>query len=131
MVKFVILHHGACEQRVFHYVISAEGRLCAPLRESQAGAHARAIDVALRGDLDACAPGDGQIEALRALLLRLKLRYPAIEVGGHRQVRGQRTTCPGRHFPLTRLREWAAAELLVERDVAVAEEVFRQYRPRD
>ena len=80
------------------------------------------------GDFDARAPDDVQLAALRGLLLELKLRYPAAELGAHRQVRDSaETTCPGRHFPMRELADWSRTGLLSERDEVLRRDFESQY----
>lgn len=127
-VKFVLLHHEACPGGGFHYLVTPQGRVEARLDESERGQHPASIAVAVAGDFDDRAPGDAQTDALRKLLLRLKRRYPAVELGAHRQVRGAtRTTCPGRRFPMRDLRGWWRDELPRERDAAFMREFEEQY----
>lgn len=127
-VKFVLLHHGACRHGRFHYRINAAGRCHAELSETEPGQHPRSIGVVLDGDFDAAPPAALQMEALQHLLLVLKLRYPAIEMGGHRQVRhDDEATCPGRQFPLAALSAWTRKELLQQRDAAQRRSVEAQY----
>ena len=126
-MKFVLLHHSACEGGPFHYRIDATGGIENLLPESERGAHARSIGVVLSGDFNVTTPSEAQLGALRGLLLQIKLRHPHITVGGHRQVRGERTDCPGRRFPLTALRKWSAEGLIEARDAAFANAVERQY----
>ena len=128
--RFVLLHHGACRGAPgrFHYRIDAAGRCRAELAEAETGQHPRSIGVVLDGDFDEAPPVAAQMAALCSLLLALKLRYPAIEVGGHRQVRGDdEATCPGRRFPLAALATWACTELLQQRDAAQRRSVEAQY----
>lgn len=127
-VKFALLHHGACRQGRFHWRIDVRGQCRAELAEAEPGQHPRSIGVVLDGDFDAAPPATAQLEALQHLLLALKLRYPAIEVGAHRQVRGDaEATCPGRRFPLAALAAWAHTELLQQRDAAQQRSVEAQY----
>ena len=128
-MKFVLLHHTACACGAFHYRIDRSGGIESLLPESEQGVHARSIGVALSGDFNAAGPAEAQLEALRSLLVRIKLRYPDITIGGHRQVRGERTDCPGRRFPLAALRAWSAEGLIEARDAAFANAVERQYGP--
>lgn len=129
-VKFVLLHHGACRRGRFHYRINAAGQCRAELAVAEPGQHPRSIGVVLDGNFDAAPPAAAQLEALRCLLLTLKLRYPAIKVGGHRQVRGDaEATCPGRRFPLAALAAWARTELLQQRDAVQRRSVEAQYGP--
>lgn len=128
-VKFVLLHHGGCSRSTgFHYRIDADGRVNAELDESERGQHPRSIGVVVDGDFDAGVPSDAQLAALRKLLLKLKLRYPAVELGAHRQVRGGvQTTCPGRRFPMKALADWSRNGLLEERDEVLRRDFEAQY----
>jgi len=127
-VKFILLHHGGCDGGGFHYRIDADGQIGAELDESERGQHPRSIGVVVDGDFDAGAPNDVQLAALRRLLLKLKLRYPAAELGAHRQVRGGiGTTCPGKRFPMKALADWARTGLLDERDEVLRRDFESQY----
>ena len=127
-IKFVLLHHGGCDSGGFHYRIDANGRVDAELDESERGQHPRSIGIVVEGDFDAEAPNDVQLAELRRLLLKLKLRYPAAELGAHRQVRGGvETTCPGRRFPMKALAEWSRTGLLDERDEVLRRDFEAQY----
>ena len=127
-VKFVLVHHAACDAQV-HYRVSATGETTVVLRESERARHANAIEVGLEGIFSETPPGDLQIEALKALLLEIKQRYPDVVVGGHRQVRGARTDCPGRRFPLKALLDWTRTGLIEARDAALQQDVESQYHP--
>ena len=127
-IKFVLVHHGTCEEQT-HYRISASGQTTAVLSESTRTRHANSIEVGLEGCFSRSPPPNVQIDALKSLLLELKQRYPDVTIGGHRQVRGSRTDCPGRKFPLKALLDWTRAGLLHARDAALREEVERQYHP--
>lgn len=127
-VKFVLLHHTACAGGGFHYCVSGEGVMASTLDENLRGQHPSSIAVAVAGDFDEVLPTDAQLAALRDLLLRLKRRYPAVELGAHRQVRGAaRTTCPGRRFPMKELAAWWRDEMPRMRDAAFAREFEEQY----
>ena len=128
-LKFAILHHAACSGRRFHYCIHSSGERDVLLAESEPGEHAQCIGIMMAGDGDAAPPSPEQMAALRELLRELKARYPDLQVGGHRQIRGSTTTCPGQHFPLNELRHWSTGELIAERDAAMQDIVDRQYRP--
>lgn len=128
-MKFAILHHAACTGTRFHYRIGDDGGRAVELAETEVGERAQCIDIVVAGDCDVTGPSAAQLEAVRDLLRELKVRYPAIQVGGHRQIRGTQTTCPGRHFPLPELRDWSTGELVAERDAAMQALVDRQYRP--
>ena len=127
-VKFVLLHHGGCPGGGFHYRIDADGGVRAELEESERGQQPRSIAVVVEGDFDDDAPSGTQLDALRDLLLKLKLRYPTVEIGAHRQVRGgAKTTCPGRRFPMRALAEWSRNELLSKRDEVLRRDFETQY----
>ena len=127
-VKFVLIHHGACAGGPFHHRIGTDGVRTAELDEAERGQHPRSIGVVVQGDFDSAAPSGAQLKALKHLLVELKLRFPAIELGTHRQVRGgPSTTCPGRRFPMQALREWYGDGLLRERDAALRYEFEVQY----
>ena len=91
--------------------------------------HANSIEIGLEGSFSETPPGDLQIEALKDLLLAIKQRYPDVVFGGHRQVRGARTDCPGSKFPLKALLDWTRSGLIKARDAALQDEVERQYHP--
>ena len=127
-VKFVLLHHGGCVGGGFHYRIDANGQVNAELDESVRGQHPRSIGVVVDGNFDGEAPSDVQLAALRRLLLKLKLRYPAAELGAHRQVRGgTETTCPGKRFPMKAMADWSRNGLLDERDEVLRRDFEAQY----
>ena len=81
----------------------------------------------MAGDFTEAAPSLAQLAALRALLLELKLAYPDTEVGGHRQVRGEQTDCPGRGFGLGELLDWSRDALPKARDEAVHDLFAKSY----
>ncbi len=128
-LKFIIIHHATCEGGAFHYRIGVEGDINGERLENERGQHANCIGVVLEGQFDDGPPAARQIEALKRLLLELKSRHPFVEIGGHRQVRGDRTTCPGAKFGLNVLLTWARSALVEERDDALHSEIERQYRP--
>lgn len=127
-IKFVLIHHAACKARV-HYRISVTGETEVLLPESDRSTHANSIEVVIEGSFSETPPRNAQVEALKGLLLDLKRRYPDVVVGGHRQVRGSRTDCPGRRFPLKALLAWSRSGLIKARDDALQEEVESQYYP--
>ena len=127
-MKYALLHHAACTGGAFHYRIDAAGAVQAELDETERGQHPRSIGIALAGDFDAAAPREAQIAALKNLLLKLKLRFPDMELGAHRQVRGgAKTTCPGQRFPMQALAEWFRTELLRQRQEVLTRDFERQY----
>ena len=127
-VKFLLIHHGACTGGRYHFRVAADGQVSAELDESELGQHPRSIAVVLDGDFESAAPNDIQMAALHKLTLSLKLRYPDIEVGAHRQVRGEpTTTCPGRRFPMKAFADWSRNELLRQRDEILRRDFEAQY----
>ncbi len=133
-MNFVLLHHGACANverapALLHYVINADGAVVTRLSESEQGLHRAAIGICVDGDFDVDVPTAQQISAIHGVLLDIKLRYPGMQLGAHRQVHGERCTCPGKRFPMRRLREWTEQGLLDARDAALEALIERQYRP--
>ena len=127
-IKFVILHHADCAGGAFHYRVDANGDVRSELDEEERGQHPRSIGVVVDGNFDAAVPSETQLAALRGLVLKLKLRYPTVEIGAHRQIRGgPRSTCPGRRFPMKALAEWSRTELLRERDEVLTRDFEAQY----
>ena len=127
-IKFMLVHHAACDDPV-HYRISATGEAVGLLSESERAGHANSIEIGLEGSFSETPPRNLQIEALKDLLLAIKQRYPDVVFGGHRQVRGARTDCPGSKFPLKALLDWTRSGLIKARDAALQDEVERQYHP--
>ena len=136
-MKVAIIHQEGCPAARCDHIIDVSGKVA---RGAATGGrlHGHAtrekrgpIEIVLRGDLDERPPSVAQLRALEALLLELKLRYPDLRVGGHSQVRGAQTECPGRSFPLAELKRWVRDKLPEARDATLAEEIFRQYRPGD
>lgn len=126
----MLLHHGNCYRDSFHYRISANAEIKRLVSDDHSTQHPNSIGIQLVGDFDRDQVPPEQLQALKNLLLELKLRYPAVQIGAHRQVRGDRkTTCPGRRFPMRELREWADTHLLDQRDDVLREVIESQYRP--
>ena len=133
-MNFVLLHHGACVNVAraparLHYVINADGVVQSRLAESEQGLHRASIGICIAGNFDVDVPAAVQINALRSLLLAIKLRFPSVQLGAHRQVRGEQCSCPGKRFPMRQLREWSEQGLLDARDEALEALIERQYRP--
>lgn len=128
--KFILLHHDGCFRSAFHYRVHKDGAITRLASDDHRTQHPHAIAVQLEGNFDQDRTSKKQIDALKQLLLELKMRYPSVEIGAHRQVRGdKRTTCPGKYFPLSELRAWATSHLLDERDELIRETIESQYRP--
>ena len=133
-VNFVLLHHSVCARaesspRLLHYLINADGVVEKRLAETEQGLHRASIGVCIEGNFELAVPSAAQLAALRGLLLDIKLRYPALQLGAHRQVRGEQCTCPGKRFPMRELRAWSEHGLLEQRDIALEALIERQYRP--
>lgn len=126
----MLLHHGLCYRDSFHYRIDENGEIERLESDDLSTQHPNSIGIQLEGDFDQEFVPPSQLQALKDLLLDLKLRYPAVQIGAHRQVRGdKKTTCPGRRFPMRELREWADTHLLDHRDDVLREVIESQYRP--
>ena len=129
-VKFVLLHHEDCYRENFHYRIERDGTIHQLLPTSTQGQHPRSLGIVVSGAFDIETPTEVQIEALKSLLLELKLRFPAYRLGAHRQVRGEaKTTCPGTRFPMKDLVLWATKELIKLRDERLRADIESQYGP--
>lgn len=128
--KFVLLHHGKCYRDSFHYRIQTNAEIERLESDDISTQHPNSIGIQLVGDFDQEPVASAQLQALKDLLLELKLRYPAVQIGAHRQVRGdKKTTCPGRLFPMAELREWAETHLIDQRNDVLREVIESQYRP--
>lgn len=127
--KFILVHHSECQSGSYHYHITPSGDRITNAIETDRVQHGNSIEIVLEGNFEDMAPCSTQIEELKSLVLELKQRYPNILVGGHRQVRGDDTTCPGRKFPLKDLLNWSTTGLIAARDAAIEIDVERQYRP--
>ena len=128
--KFVLLHHGGCFRNSFHYQISGRGEINQLITDDHRTQHPMSIAVQLEGNLDEHPATQEQLESLKHLLFKLKLRYPDIEFGTHRQVRGDKpTTCPGRKFQMSTIRQWFRGDLPAEIDDHIREVIESQYRP--
>ena len=87
----------------YHYVIRRNGWIELGRPESQVGAHAagwneNSLGVCLIGGVDENGHGNGdytrwQLIALRALYVVLSVRYPGLEIIGHRDT-GAKKDCP-------------------------------------
>lgn len=124
-MKYAVIHQGQCGS-AFDYQIQSDGQTLYANRVVDG--KQLIIHIQLIGDFETNTPSDQQHDALRAVLLQLKLTYPDIRIGGHRQLRGSNTTCPGKRFPLKELIKWAENELIEARDRQLEEWVERQYR---
>ena len=129
-VKYFLIHHSACQRKQFHYEIHPDGSVESLLADTVRGQHPSSIGIAVVGDLDHNEISPTQLTALKQLVITLKLRFPSAKVGGHRQIRGDKTTsCPGKRFPLRDFVAWSKSELLDERDTRIAQDIESQYGP--
>ena len=126
-MKFVIIHHSACTAGALHFVIGGDGQVLQLLPEQERGMHPSSVGIGLEGDCDQQVPSEAQLVALRELLVHLKVRFGDLQLGGHSQVRGDETTCPGTHFPLSALRQWAQNDWEAARDAFITRSVESQY----
>ena len=130
-VRFILLHHEGCSREGFHYRVEPDGSVAALLAPERKGQHPGSVGIVLCGNFDREPPKERQLEALKELLLDLKFRYPDIDLGAHRQVRGDgETSCPGKRFPMREVADWFKKELIRARDEKLQREVESQYSPR-
>lgn len=128
-MKYVVLHHGGCGVTRVHHRIDVDGVATRVLPETEHGTYAVSVEILIEGDAEQAPPAAAQMARLRELLLELTLRYPHVQVGGHRQMRGSNTRCPGQHFPLKELREWATGPMLAQRDAMLEDLIADAYGP--
>lgn len=129
-IKFIIVHHAACPGGAFHYRIDADGGIVTERPPTERGQHPGCIGIALEEAFDDATPSPAQMDTLHDLIVELKKRYASVRIGGHRQIRGDETNCPGTQFPLRDLMVWARTALIELRDEALRNEVEKQYQPR-
>lgn len=129
-VKFVLLHHDGCHRSRFHFRIESDGSRTHLIPATERGQHPNTLGIVIAGSFDELAPSSVQVTGLKKLLVDLKMRYPSIILGAHRQVRGDKaTTCPGRKFPMGELSIWAKEELLKIRNERIQVDIESQYGP--
>ena len=129
MSNFVILHNTSCTSAL-HYRIHADGKCESLMPETEDGAHKNTISIGLTGDGGNLADDDPQLVTLRELLAGIHRRYPAIALGGHRQIRGSNTDCPGSAFPLARVQAWWRGAMLDAHDVWFEDLLAQAYLPK-
>jgi len=100
------------------------------MAEADQSAHRKTIAIGLAGNCAEVADDDPQLVALRELLAGIHRRYPAITLGGHRQIRGSHTDCPGPAFPLARIHAWWGGAMLAAHDVWFEEVLASAYLPK-
>ena len=131
-LRFVLLHHEGCSREGFHYRVDRDGYVAELLTVDRRGQHPGAVGIVLRGNFDCDRPNERQLDALKGLLLDLKLRFPDLSLGAHRQVRGDgESSCPGKRFPMREVADWFKKELIRARDEKLQREVESQYSPRN
>lgn len=129
-VKFVLLHHDGCNRESFHYRVESEGTVRPLLPTTMRGQHPGSLGIVISGQFDSEPPTSTQLDALKNLLVELKLQFPAYALGAHRQVRGDfKTTCPGTKFPMKDLAQWATKELIQIRNERLQTDIESQYGP--
>ncbi len=66
-----------------------------------------AVGICLVGNFEEAHPSRNQLEAFTQLMdwLRGSVLPNAANFAGHREIRGEQTICPGRHFPLAAMHE--------------------------
>ena len=129
-VKFALIHHASCYCAKFHIQIEQNGSLAQLMELNKRGHHPHSIGILVNTHCDLEFPTQAQIKTLKELLVNLKLQFPDILVGAHRQVRGDRkTTCPGRKFPMNKINSWVKDSLPLERDTKIYDDIASQYGP--
>lgn len=129
-VKFVLLHHDGCPRTKFHFRIESDGSRTQLIPTAQRGQHPNTLGIVIAGRFDELAPSFVQLNALKELLVDLKMRYPGFVLGAHRQVRADKTTtCPGLKFPMRELSNWAKEELVEIRNKRIQIDIESQYGP--
>jgi N-acetyl-anhydromuramyl-L-alanine amidase AmpD len=129
MSKFVILHAASCAVPV-HYRIHPDGSCEHLLAETEQGVHKDVIAIGLAGNCVEWGEEHPQLLALRELLAGIHRRYPAISLGGHRQIRGSNTDCPGQDFPLSKIQAWWRGAMLEAHDAWFDDVLASAYLPR-
>jgi len=129
MSNFVILHHASCASPL-HYRIHSDGVRERLMSETADGAHKNTIAIGLTGDGVNLVDDHPQLVGLRELLADIHRRYPAITLGGHRQIRGSNTDCPGSAFPLARIQAWWRGAMLDAHDVWFEDLLAQAYLPK-
>lgn len=129
-VKFILLHHDGCPRAQFHYRVDHSGHALTLMAQDERGQHPNSIGIVVSGDFDEDVPKTRQVEALKRLIVDLKIQFPTARLGAHRQVRGDvRTTCPGKKFPMKELAIWFSEELPKIRDQLIRTSIEEQYGP--
>ena len=125
--EYVILHHTGAEEKDtehirrnhiargfrdigYNFVIERDGKIVEGRSLDIAGAHCkedsmntRSIGVALIGNLEERKPTPEQVKSTITLLKTLSKDYDNIL--GHGEVKGAKTLCPGKFFPIKEIKE--------------------------
>ena len=129
MSNFVILHGASCPAPL-HYRIHPDRTCESLMAETDDGAHKNTIAIGLAGHREGMTDDDPQLFALRELLTAIHRRYPAIALGGHRQIRGSHTDCPGQTFPLAGIHAWWRGAMLQAHDAWFEDILASAYLPK-
>lgn len=94
----------------YNFLVMIDGTIHEGRGEHLAGAHAmgvnsRTFGVAAEGNYDReKTMPQAQFDAIVSLCRWLDRRHPGMYLVGHRQVPGNSTSCPGRYYPLSRIK---------------------------
>ena len=128
-MKLAILHHSDCHISTFHYKITKNGSIKTLVDNSDKKKQVKRADILMEGNYEYEMPPQIQLDSLRQLLLSLAQLHPKILIGGHKNIRGENTKCPGTSFPTNKVRRWANDEMISERDARLNKLIEEQYRP--
>lgn len=129
-VKFILLHHDGCPRGQFHFRVDQSGYVTTLKARDERGQHPNSIGIVVSGDFDEEAPRREQVDALKRLIVDLKLQFPRALLGAHRQVRGDvNTVCPGKKFPMKEFAAWFNKDLPGLRDQMIRTSIEQQYGP--
>ena len=128
-MKLAILHHSDCHISTFHYEITKDGLIKTLIDNSDKEKQIKRADILMEGSYEYAIPPQTQLDSLQQLLLSLALLHPKILIGGHKNIQGENTKCPGTSFPINIVRRWANSEMLAERDTRLNKLIEEQYRP--
>lgn len=86
----------------YHYFVTLDGTIYRGRPEDMQGGHTkgyneRSIGICAEGNFETETMSDAQREALRALVLDIRSRYPGIDVVRHKDLAA--TACPGKNYP--------------------------------
>lgn len=97
----------------YHYYVRRDGSVYRGRPENTVGGHTRnynkcSIGICFEGNFEQEQMSDAQKAAGLALVADIKIRYPGIIVGGHKEYNA--TVCPGQNFPLQEMKEVRALD---------------------